>query len=106
MRRKGTYTKQFGAPYLTMHRGEARGVLQLDGPAIGRSGANDENADRWLLLRHSLGTAAERRCFTSTWFIDGPAISGWMGRYRTIQPSPRTDMAASDRAICYGACLW
>src|SRR5205814_328069 len=36
-------------------------VLQPERPAFDRSGAADPDADRRLLLRHSLGTAALRR---------------------------------------------
>src|SRR3982750_3456556 len=36
----------------------ASAVLQRDRAAIGRSGAADSHADRWLLLRHPLGAAA------------------------------------------------
>src|SRR5204862_8031642 len=36
-------------------------VLQLDGPALDRSGTADPHADRRLLLWHPLGTAAVRR---------------------------------------------
>ena len=35
-------------------------VLQRDGPALDRSGADDPDADRRLLLRHPLGAAAVR----------------------------------------------
>src|ERR1043166_7948485 len=38
----------------------ASAVLQRDRAAIGRSGAADSHADRWLLLRHPLGAAVVR----------------------------------------------
>ena len=38
----------------------AGSILQLDGSAVGRSRADDPDADRRLLLRHPLGAAAVR----------------------------------------------
>src|SRR5215204_698110 len=39
----------------------AGAVLQRDGPALGRSGVDDPDADPRLLLRHPLGAATLRR---------------------------------------------
>ena len=79
-------------------------VLQRDGPAFDRSGADDPDADRRLLLRHPLGAAAVR---------GGPSQPGLplvlpararRRRCPTTRPSRRTGMAASATAICCASC--
>src|SRR6056297_1873068 len=42
------------------HASASRAILQLDGPALGRSGTDDPDADRWLCLRYPVGAAALR----------------------------------------------
>ena len=81
-------------------RRELRAVLQLDRASFGRSGADDPDADRRLLLRHPLGAPAVRGGASESGLsLVLPARAGGR-RSRTTRPSPRTGMAASARATC------
>ena len=74
------------------------------GPALDRSGADDPDADRRLLLRHPLGAAAVRGGASEPRLSLVLPARAWRATCRTTRPSRRTGTAASATAICCASC--
>jgi hypothetical protein len=79
-------------------------LLQRGRTAFDLSGADDPDADRRLLLRRPLGTAAVRGGPPQIWPTIGSAACG-STKLPTIRPSRRTATAAFARATFCASCL-